>query len=153
MATTKTTITLSTQGAHWLGEFEGFSSQPYLDGGGLLTIGYGHRIANRADYPKGISRDTAATLLQLDVAEVIRGLTDLKLDLPLQHHQDAVISLVYNIGIGAFRKSIIYAALASKSWDLYAWESWTRDAKGVVELGLVKRRAAEMKLFIWALYD
>jgi lysozyme len=148
-----TPIKLSTDGAAFIGNFEGFESLPYKDGGGLLTIGYGHRIPSADIYPNGITRTEAAALMQSDAAEVVRGLTNLQLDLPLQHHQDAVISLVYNIGMSAFSKSIIYEHLQVKAVDLWAWKLWTKDAKGVVEPGLVRRRNAEMTLFVWGLYD
>jgi lysozyme len=147
-----TPIVLSNKGALWLGNFEGFRSMPYKDGGGLWTIGFGTRIKDPDEYPNGITKETAATFLKGSVISVIQGLTDLQLDLPLPHHQDAVISLVYNIGIGAFRKSIIYETLAAKGTDLWAWTAWTRDAKGVVEAGLTERRELEMKCFVWGIY-
>jgi len=147
-------IKLSDEGCHFIGNFEGFSTFPYMDGGGLWTIAYGHRIDNPSTYEKtGCTRQQAAVWMREDVAEVVRGLTDLSLDLPLQHHQDAVISLVYNIGIGAFRKSLVCEHIRAYGTDLYAWEAWCRDNKGVVESGLVKRRAAELKLFIYGLYS
>jgi lysozyme len=154
-ATNKVSITpirLSIKGAHFIGNFEGFRSMAYLDGGGLPTIGYGTRIKSMNEYPNGITIETAATFLQGSVASIIQGLTDLQLDLPLPNHQDAVISLTYNIGIGAFRKSIIFETLKAKGTDLYAWSAWTRDAKGVVEPGLTERRELEMKCFIYGVY-
>src|ERR1700721_1891512 len=143
------TITLSDKGANFIGNFEGLRLFPYLDGGGLPTIGYGHRIPNKQSYPNGITKQEALQFLKDDASTVIQGLAGLRLILPLQHHQDAVISLCFNIGMGAFRKSIIYSALEAKATDLYAWAAWTRDAKGVIESGLVTRREAEMRLFIW----
>jgi lysozyme len=149
-----TPIVLSDDGCHFIGNFEGFSSFPYMDGGGLWTIAYGHRINNPSAYEKtGCTRQQAAAWMREDVAEVVQGLTDIGLELPLQHHQDAVISLVYNIGIGAFRNSVICECIRACGVDLYAWEKWCRDNKGVVEPGLVKRRAAELKLFIYGLYS
>ena len=146
-------IILSDKGANWIGNFEGFRAMPYRDGGGLWTIGFGHRISDPLAYPKGISVQTAITFMKLDVQKTINGLISLELDLPLQHHQDAVISLVYNIGIGAFGKSVIYEALKAKSGDLWAWESWIKDNKGVVEKGLVERRELERQCFIWGVYN
>jgi lysozyme len=146
-------IKLSDSGATFIGGFEGLSLKAYLDGGGLPTIGYGHRIPSINAYPEGITISQAIAFMHEDVKETIQGITALKLDLPFQHHQDAVISLVYNIGIGAFRKSTIFAHLYAKATDLWAWDAWNRDNKGVVEGGLVRRRAAEMKLFIWGVYS
>jgi lysozyme len=148
-----TPIALSEKGAEFIGHFEGLRLFPYQDGGGLWTLGFGHRIVGPTPYKNGITKEQAAEWLIEDAKSTANGLMYLKLDLPLQHHQDAVISLVYNIGLGAFRKSIIYATLEAKSTDLYAWDAWVRDAKGVTETGLVKRRNAEQRLFVWADYD
>jgi lysozyme len=147
-----TPIQLSEEGAYWIGNFEGFRAMPYKDGGGLWSIGFGHRIPSPEPYPVGITREQAVAFMKMDVTGVIQALTALKLDLPMQHHQDAVISLIYNIGSGAFGRSIVCEAIRAKATDLYAWAAWIRDAKGVVEPGLVKRREAEMRLFIYGEY-
>jgi lysozyme len=146
-------IKLSDEGAAFIGNFEGFSVMPYKDSGGLWTIGYGHRIPSPEPFPVGITREQAAAFMKMDVASVVQSLINLKLDLPFQYHQDAVISLVYNIGAGAFGRSLICEHLRAKATDLYAWEAWVKDNKAVIEPGLVKRRQAELRLFIWGLYS
>lgn len=146
-------ITLSDDGARFIGNFEGLSLQPYRDGGGLWTVGYGHRIANQATYPNGITLAQAIAFMHEDVKETIAGLMGLKLNLSFQHQQDAVISLTFNIGISAFRKSVICETLLNKGVDLWAWARWVHDAKGVIEPGLTRRREAEMRLFIYGVYS
>jgi lysozyme len=146
-------ITLSDDGGRFIGAFEGTSLKAYRDGGGLPTIGTGHRIPSMDTYPNGITMAQAIAFLHDDVRETIQGLMAIKLNLPFQYQEDAVISLTFNIGVGAFRRSIICEALLAHATDLYAWAAWTRDAKGVIEPGLVRRREAEMKLFIYGEYS
>lgn len=125
---------------------EGSRNKAYKDSKGLWTIGVGHLI--KADEQHLIT----ATLTDEQVAELLRS--DLKwcseavessVRVPLTQGQfDALYSLCFNIGEGAFRKSTVVRKLNEN--DLKgaadAIEMWNKPAV------LIKRRAREKALFL-----
>jgi lysozyme len=132
--------------------FEGCKLKAYQDVAGVWTIGYGHTAAAGGPSPmRGmkISQIEADYILEGDLmkfeAAVSRALTR-----PANENQfAAMVSLCFNIGDGAFAKSSVFKffnagemAKAANSFLL-----WNR-AGGMVVPGLVKRRAAEMALFL-----
>jgi lysozyme len=147
-------ITLSKLGLKMLCGFEGFSAQPYKDSGGLWTIGYGTRIPNPSFYGSaGIPEQKASELLDLAVQSICPKIDALHLGLTFSWQTDAIISLVYNIGIGAFQSSATCAMLRQqRSEAIDHWKAWIRDAKKNVQPGLVERREAETRCFIWGKY-
>jgi lysozyme len=137
--------------------FDSFHALPYLDGGGVPTIGYG-TVINAADaagkYSKGISREDALALFQAHVDNECIALNRFPaFCLLMQHQKDAVISLAYNIGINAFIGSTIFQRIKGGMTDLQPWLLFVRDAKGVTEPGLVTRRIKELRLFIYGAYS
>ena len=72
---------------------------------------------------------------------------------PLNQNQyDALVSLAYNIGVGAFLSSTLFKKLNTKDYKGAAeqFDRWNR-AGGKVMRGLTNRRAKERKLFEKAL--
>lgn len=136
---------------------------PYADPIGILTIGWGHaitfggrflkntsadRLLARKLYPNGITRAEAEQLLAHDINEHSRDL-EATIGVPLTDNQfAAVASLVFNIGMKAFLRSSLLKALKTKNYKLAAtrFAPWNT-AGGKVLSGLVRRRAAEAKLF------
>lgn len=130
-------------------KYESFSSKPYLCPAHVATIGYGCTV-----YPDGrkvtmkdepITKEKAeAFLLDYVMNEIMPHIKDLRLN---DNQIIALISLIYNIGWGAFSKSKCYKAIKEKDWCT-AYQEWTWiKANGKVLLGLVKRRAEEKYLF------
>lgn len=127
--------------------FESFSPVPYLDTGGVLTIGYGHtRTVQSKDK---IDIHTAKELLRKDCEVAEMGVSDL-VTVPLNDNQySALVSFAFNVGLTAFSKSTLrkklnagdYAGAASE------FERWNKD-NGVVLNGLTRRRLAEKTLFL-----
>lgn len=108
---------LSNKGFEMLAVFEGFRAKPYLDSVGVPTIGYGNtyyldgRKVKMSDPP--ISKDNAKKLkmavINKDFAPVVNRLLEkeIKAGQINQNMFDALISLAYNIGVGAFSTSSV----------------------------------------------
>lgn len=73
-----------------------------------------------------------------------------KLNLSLRQCQwDAIVSFVFNVGIGNFRSSTLLAKIRTNPDDNSIMDEFLRwvYANGKVMKGLQKRRLAEMKLY------
>jgi lysozyme len=133
-------------------EFEGFKAESYLCPAKVWTIGFGTTAwgdGRRVTEGEGpIDREAARRLLVNDLRHAERAIADL-VTVPLTHSQRAaLISLIYNIGRGAFARSTLLMHLNAGRMDAAAGEftRWNK-AGGVVLSGLVRRRAAEAALF------
>lgn len=132
--------------------FEGFRAEAYLCPAKVWTIGYGTtRWGNRQPVVKGdgpITKEAARRLLENDLAAAARAVDDL-VSVPLADHQRAALaSFVHNVGRGAFARSTMLMHINAGRMDSAAGEftRWVK-AGGTVLPGLVKRRAAEARLF------
>ena len=131
--------------------FEGCKLTAYPDpatGGDPWTIGVGH-TGPEVKSGMTIARSTADAYLVKDAehaADAVRRLVTV----PLKQQQfDALVSLVFNIGSGAFGKSTLLRKLNSgdtlgASLEILRWDK----AANKVMPGLTKRRAAEQSLFL-----
>ena len=147
-------LTLSEDGKKFIQNFEGFREKPYRDSGGLWTVGFGQRITQEEveAFKDGITQEEASAMFDTWIASLVVRLRTCPLAL-LQHQFDACCSLAYNIGLKAFLDSTIYKNLSVRSIDISPWSEWTKDNKGHTDSGLVRRRHAEVKLFIYGLYS
>lgn len=127
-------------------QFEGLRLKAYLCPAGIWTIGYGHT--------SGVSPNSFITIqeadeyLHRDVATIEMQLN--KLNLILRQCQwDAIISFVFNVGIGNFESSTLLAKIRINPEDNSIIDEFLRwvYANGKVMKGLQKRRLAEMKLY------
>lgn len=120
--------------------------QAYDDGGGVWTIGYG----TTGDVHPGdeCSEDEALEMLLGDIEETWGEIDPLIRVTIAQHELDALVSLAYNIGVNAFRKSTLLSRLNSGDFGSASDEfaRWNRQG-GRILPGLVKRRAAERRIF------
>jgi len=127
--------------------FEGFESNAYLCPAGVLTIGYGHTKT----VTKGmvITKERGEELLRQDLDWCERAI-NANVTVPLTQNQyDALTSFIYNVGAGAFKKSTLLRKINAKDYKGAADEfpRWNK-AGGKVIKGLVRRRAAERKMFL-----
>jgi lysozyme len=146
---------LSAQGAKFICDnFELFRAKPYLDSGGLPTIGYGTRITEKQKiaWKDGISEAQGQIMFQDYMSALTKQLQMCPLANLQQWQYDAIFSLAYNIGFEAFQHSTIYKELMIRGTDLEPWLEWVHDAEGHLDKGLVIRRTMELKLFIYGLY-
>ncbi|QDP49744.1 MAG: putative endolysin [Prokaryotic dsDNA virus sp.] len=135
---------------HLIKKYEGCRLKAYKCPAGKWTIGYGSTYYINGDFVKEgdvISQAYADKLLFEHMKE-FNDILPQKLKNKITKKQyDAVISLVYNIGTGAFLRSSLYKAIMNddykmicKNWDWYS-------ANGKVLKGLIKRRTEELALF------
>ena len=143
---------LTAEGLDLIKRFEGFRARAYRCPSGVWTIGYGHTStagAPEVTSTMEISLADAETILARDAAKFAEGVTAV-LTAKLSGQQfSALVSFVYNVGLGNFRKSSVLAAV--NAGDLAAvprrLQLWNR-AGGKVLAGLARRRAAEAELFL-----
>jgi lysozyme len=138
---------INTKGLSLIKRFEGLELEPYADAGGKLTIGYGHLI-KPGEFFTRISEKQAHDLLREDV-RVAEAYVKRYVKVALNENQfAALVSLVYNIGPGNFRQSTLLSLLNEGKGDKAAAEfkRWNKVGSRTLD-GLVKRRAAERKLF------
>ncbi|KAI9503825.1 lysozyme-like domain-containing protein, partial [Coemansia spiralis] len=140
-------------------EFEGFVASPSPDPIGLPTVGYGHlcqtKGCSEVKYKLPLTTTTALELLSGDLPTYTKCLASyLNSKVSLSDNQWAALtSWVFNVGCGNAQSSTLVKRLNSSegpntvaSQELPKW----RLAGGEVLPGLVRRRAAEVKLFITA---
>lgn len=153
---TKTTqkMKVSENAIKLIKEFEGFSSKLYRCPAGKLTIGYGHVVFGDAEifkYKSGISEFEASQLIKQDCLR-FEEFINTKLKVDYQSEFDALVSLLYNIGIERFKRSRAYTLLKARDFGAAVFQMF--DAKeGFVKCddkilkGLVARRQAEYELW------
>ena len=134
-------------GLELIKEFEGLRLKAYLCSAKVWTIGYGHT--------KGVKKGDTCTQEEADaflVADVKWVLTAVErtVKVPLTSGQRAAVnSFIFNCGAGAFRTSTLLRKLNAGDYKGAADEfpRWNK-AGGKVIKGLVRRRAAERKVFL-----
>ena len=147
-ATAGQELSLSDDGVRLIAGFEGFRSDLYNDPAGHCTIGYGHLVhlgncdgSEPADLRKGISRKRARELLRDDAASAEAAVND-AVKVPLSQEQfDALVSFVFNVGTGAFRRSTLLRLLNDGGYDDVPkqLDRWVKAGGKTLE-GLVRRR-------------
>lgn len=156
-------MNISPAGLALIKEFEGLERKAYRDVAGVLTIGYGH---TGPDVKEGqtITKAEAEQLLQDDVDQAEAQVAEACLRAgwrPTQGQFDALVSWVFNLGIGRLvgdginepstaYKRMCAGAPAEEVADALTWWNKALNAKtGRKEAmpGLVRRRNAEAALF------
>lgn len=154
---------LSPRGVDHLRAWEGVRYRPYKDVAGLLTIGVGH-LLTKSELLSGelniggklvpygtdpLSDESVNDLLRQDIVRSESAVASL-VKVPLTQGQfDALVSFVFNIGPGAFRKSTLLRELNLGHYDAVPGQLrlWRR-AGGEVVRGLQNRREAEVALWL-----
>lgn len=127
-------------------QFEGLRLEAYLCPAGIWTIGYGHTSGVLPN--SFITIQEADEYLHRDVAAIEMQLNKLNLSLR-QCQWDAIVSFVFNVGIGNFKASTLLAKIRINPDDNSIIDEFLRwvYANGKVMRGLQKRRLTEMKLY------
>lgn len=126
--------------------WEGRELKAYQCSAGKWTIGYGH--VNGVQEGDEISPAEAEQLLVEDLTAISDGLNRL-VNVPVSESQYiALLSLAFNIGATALKKSTLLFHLNHGRYDEAAeeFDKWVY-ASGKVSEGLKHRRAAERALF------
>lgn len=134
-------------------KFEGCVLTPYLDSVNIPTIGYGTTVYSTGK--KVTMADPAISLAQAEkeLAHHVAHSIDLKscIKVPINANEEAALtSLVYNIGMGAFKQSTLLKYLNAGQTKLAVANEFLRwnKAGGKVLRGLTLRRRAERDLFL-----
>lgn len=125
--------------------FEGYSLTAYRDGAGVPTIGWGHTLG--VEMGQTITSEQAEDFFLSDTASAVAAVNACATACT-QNQFDALVDFAFNEGNHALATSTLlslhnagdYAGAAAQfaRWDI---------AGGEVEQGLVKRRAAEARLY------
>lgn len=140
-------------------EEEGVRYTVYRDVAGYPTVGVGHlvRPADNLHVGDRISDEQVLRFLESDLAIAERGVRILVGDLPLyQHEFDALLDLVYNVGLGNVSESEsprLNAAIAARDYDGIAAELNYTHAAGKVARGLEFRSERRAQIFVDASYE
>ena len=165
---------LSKAGEDLMHRYEGFRNKPYLCPAHIWTIGYGHvlyqeqirlpvvRVPDkhtpmiRKEMPlkpednRVWSKEEINELFRVDVASFERGVLRLVPGcVGRQGSFDALVSISFNFGLGNLQRSTIRMRANRGDWEgaADAFRAWTKGG-GKVLPGLVKRREAEIALFL-----
>lgn len=148
---------ISEAGLQFIKSKEKYASKPYTCSAGRLTIGYGHVIQPNESM-KFVNKEKAEKILSDDVGKVEDELSKL-ITIPLKQNQyDAIVSLVFNIGINAFYRSTLRKRMNNREWneipkEISRWNKISVNGKKVVSPGLKNRREEEVKIFLTGKYE
>ena len=136
----------SHKGIDLIKEFEGLRLKAYKCPGGVWTIGYGHTAGVKPGMT--ITEEQAEQFLKEDLIVFENAVNNQKLSIN-QNQFDALVSLIYNIGIGNFQKSTLLRKTRVNPNDNSIMDEFLKwvYSKGRVLPGLQRRRLAEMKLY------
>jgi lysozyme len=139
---------INAAGLELVKSFEGLRLDAYRCAAGVLTIGWGS-TGPHVKEGMCISLEEAETLLKTDLARFERGVETMTEGVATSDDQfAAMVSLAYNIGLGAFLGSTVLKRhkLGNHLGASRAFILWNK-AKGQVLKGLTRRREAEAKLY------
>jgi lysozyme len=167
-------VKLGKAGEDLMHRYEGFRSRPYLCPAHIWTIGYGHVLYQeqirlpvvrvegketpmiRKEMPLKPEDNRVWTkaeidkLFRADVESFERGVLRLVPGVVgRQGSFDALVSISFNFGLGNLQRSTIRMRANRGDWEgaAEAFRVWTKGG-GKVLPGLVKRREAEIALFL-----
>jgi len=166
-------VKTSDKGIQLMHRFEGYRNKPYLCPAKIWTIGYGHVLYQeqirlpvarvngytgmiRSEYPlrpehnRVWSKDEINELFRNDIKSFERGVLRLVPSVVgRQGSFDALVSFAFNAGLGNLQRSQMRMRALRKDWDAAAeaFRQWVKGG-GKVLPGLVKRREAEIALFL-----
>ena len=152
---------ISDAGVDLIKKLEGCSRFVYEDQGGLPTIGIGHLLTRTENvtgkifingepifYQLGLTDRQCVALLRQDLAVPVNTVNEAVI-VPLNQNQfDALVSFVFNVGCGNFRKSTLLRVLNSGNYEKIPEQMklWCYVNENVSK-GLQKRREEEIRLW------
>jgi len=133
--------------------FEGYKAKSYLCPASVITIGWGSTMytdGRKIKLGDTINEQQANELLMWELKNKAIALNGLNLK---QNQIDALLSFIYNLGIGAFAKSTLKKKILLNPNDVSIKDEfmkWNKARVGgqLIELkGLTRRRIAEAELY------
>ncbi len=153
-------LEISKQGLVELASYECLCLKPYLDSGGVKTVGIGSTSSDIPDlhswdWDKEISIKEAVEIYEKGLKKYSDAVNKaVHVAIP-QTLFDALVSITYNIGVGGMAKSTFIKRVnnkASLESIVEAMAEWKKDNGRVVQ-GLVNRRAKEAKVILTGNYS
>ena len=145
--TNKTIMTTSSNGIELIKKFEGCRLYAYRDSVGIPTIGWGHVKDVRMGM--SITYAQAEAFLKSDITPVERVLNGMGINYT-QNQFDALVSWIFNLGTGNFKKSTMYKKIVARAKDTDVTDQLVKwyNAGGKPLLGLKRRRVAEANMYL-----
>lgn len=140
------TVKISEKGLNLIKEYEGLKLRAYQCSARVWTIGYGH--TNGVKPGDVIDIQQASLLLTEDVSSSEKTVNQY-VKAPLAQHQfDALVSFVFNLGAGNFRRSTMLKKINALDYSgaVEEFSRWVYSG-GKKSPGLERRRQAEKIIF------
>ncbi|MEQ8771840.1 MAG: lysozyme [Erythrobacter sp.] len=140
-------------------EEEGVRYRVYRDVAGYPTVGVGHLVLPEDNLRVGdrITHGRAMKLLERDLEKAADGVRELVGDLPVNQNEfDALVDLVFNVGIGSVSKEEsprLNAAIRRGDYEAIAAELDYTTAAGRVARGLAYRSERRRQIFLDGDYE
>lgn len=134
--------------AEFIKAWEGLRLEKYICEAGKPTIGYGHCFQPHEPQPDYITQAEADKYFQRDLDEHAQAVDDM-VDVDCsQHEYDALVSFAFNLGQENLKRSTLLRKVNERRYDDAAHEfsRWVYAGQKKSQ-GLVKRRAAETRIF------
>ena len=140
-------MAINAAGLDLIKRFEGLRTEAYDDGFGTWTIGYGHTAGVVPG--QRISPAEAERILADDLTTFEARVRQLCTEPPNSNQLAAMVSLAFNIGVGAFQRSTALRKHNARDY-VGAAEAFKlfRRAGGREVAGLLRRRNAEAALYL-----
>ena len=128
--------------------FEGLNLAAYMDQRGVWTIGYGH-TGPGVHAGLTITASEAEAFLSSDIAGAVAGVNRLVTGPVSQNQFDALVDFTFNLGCASMARSTLLryvnaGDVAAAAKEFLLWDH----VHGRVVPGLLRRRQAEMELFV-----
>jgi lysozyme len=140
---------INERGLALIKSFEGCELDSYRCAAGVATVGFGHTGPD-VRIPMTITQERADELLENDLRRFEQGVSAMVEGVPTTSDQfSAMVSLSFNIGLGAFAGSTVLKRhkLKNHLGAANAILMWNRGG-GKILNGLIRRREAERKLYL-----
>lgn len=144
---------VSNQTLQLIKEFEGYSAVAYQDSANIWTIGYGntfYKDGTKVKQGDVISRSEAEDLFKHVVEDFASKVDEVVIPLLNECQFGALVSIAYNIGIKAFKKSKLLAKVNANPADSSIqkeFEKWVNAGQQRNIRGLINRRKKEAELY------
>ena len=147
---------VSESGKEFIKSFESFHDKdksdnivtPIQDPSGYWTIGWGNRFINGVEVTPDISitLQEAEDLFNRSLTEYESAVREVVTRTLSQNEFDALVSFCFNVGVSAFKTSLVAVKAQENRLDRDEMLRW-KYSKGVVLNGLVNRRNKEYDLY------
>lgn len=140
-------LRLNKTGLDLIKKFEGCRLQAYQDVSGIWTVGWG-QTGPWIDESTMLSQAQADTLLERELKKKEEAMSRIVIAPTTENEWAALVSLAYNIGIGAFANSTLLRYLNSDQKGLVPEQFlvWCKVKKKVIP-SLLARRQTEKELY------